>query len=422
MTPVDAVTVPPGPAWLQARRADSGERLAAAHVPTTEEEVWRYSRIGELDLAAFRPVEPPATDDLLDRCRARADAVVGERAGLLVIVDGHVVHAELDEAVAAMGVVLAAAAETAVGEQILGSVVTAPVDYFGALNDAHAPGPSVLDLPRGVVVDRPIVVVQHTATDGALSLPRLAVRAGENSAATVVDLATSADVAALSVPVVELDLGASSRLTYTAVQDLGRGIWQIGSQASRVAGQAHLVSATAAFGGDYARLRTDCALTGRGGTGDLYAVYFGDGTQTLDFRTFQDHVAPDTTSNLLFKGTVGGHARSVYTGLIRVRPDARGTNAFQTNRNIKLSDHAWAESVPNLEIENNDVHCSHASAVGPIDEQQRFYLESRGVPPFVAERLVVAGFFAEVLERIPEPMLVAELRRRITDKLERPVE
>ena len=421
MTSIDTALT--GPPWLQARRGDAGERLAAAVVPTAEEEVWRYSRIGDLDLSAFRPAPDPApmADDVVGRCRARADAVVGERAGLLVVVDGHVVHAELDESLAARGVVLAAATETPVGEQILGSVVSAPDDYFGALNDAQGPAPAVLDLPRGVQVEQPIVVVSHTLADGGLSLPRLAVRAGENSAATVVDLATSDEVVALSVPVVELDLGASARLSYTSVQDLGRGVWQIGTQASRVAAQAHLVAATAAFGGDYARLRTNCALTGRGGTGDLYAVYFGDGTQTLDFRTFQDHVAPDTTSNLLFKGTVGGHARSVYTGLIRVRPDARGTNAFQTNRNIKLSDHAWAESVPNLEIENNDVHCSHASAVGPIDEQQRFYLESRGVPPFVAERLVVAGFFNEVLERIPVPALVAELRRRVTDKLESPV-
>ena len=99
-----------------------------------------------------------------------------------------------------------------------------------------------------------------------------------------------------------------------------------------------------------------------------------------DFRTFQDHVAPNTTSDLLFKGAVAGPSRAVYTGLIRVGKEARGTNAFQTNRNLKLSDGAWAESVPNLEIENNDVHCSHASAVGPIDEEQRFYLESRGVP------------------------------------------
>src|SRR3954462_14147106 len=130
----------------------------------------------------------------------------------------------------------------------------------------------------------------------------------------------------------------------------------------------------------------------------------------LDFRTFQDHAAPDTTSNLLFKGAVGDSSRSVYTGLIHVRKNARGTNAFQTNRNIKLSDGAWAESVPNLEIENNDVHCSHASTVGPVDEDQRFYLESRGVPTEVAERLIVAGFFAEVLEQLAVQSVVPLVR------------
>jgi len=129
-----------------------------------------------------------------------------------------------------------------------------------------------------------------------------------------------------------------------------------------------------ALGGDYSRARTEVALIGRGGSADQVAVYFGEGRQMHDVRTIQDHVAPRTTSNLLFKGAVEGHATSVYTGLIRVRKEARGTNAFQTNRNLKLSEGAWAESVPNLEIETNDVRCSHASAVGPIDEEQRFYL------------------------------------------------
>ena len=137
----------------------------------------------------------------------------------------------------------------------------------------------------------------------------------------------------------------------------------------------------------------------------------------LDFRTFQDHAAPDTTSNLLFKGAVGGHSRSVYTGLIRVRKNARGTNAFQTNRTIKLSDDAWAESVPNLEIENNDVRCSHASAVGPIDEDQRFYLESRGVPPGPAERLIVEGFFLDVLAQLPDEPTGAAVWAGVADRL-----
>ena len=186
----------------------------------------------------------------------------------------------------------------------------------------------------------------------------------------------------------------------------GPRVWQVASQLSRVDTDATLTSAQAGLGGDYARTRTDCRLVGRGATGNLQALYFGEGSQTLDFRTFQQHAAPDTTSNLLFKGAVGEQSRSVYTGLIKVEKDARGTNAFQTNRNLKLSDDAWAESVPNLEIETNDVHCSHASTVGPIDEDQRFYLESRGVPTEVAERLIVAGFFDEVLEALPAAAVV----------------
>ena len=157
---------------------------------------------------------------------------------------------------------------------------------------------------------------------------------------------------------------------------------------------------------------------GRGATGTLTSLYFGSGEQMLDFRTFQDHAAPDTSSTLLFTGVVDDKSASVYTGLIRVRKNARGTNALQTNRNIKLSEHAWAESVPNLEIENNDVRCKHESAVSPIDADQRFYLESRGVPPQVAERLVVAGFFHAVLDRLAVPEARAALASAIAVKLD----
>jgi Fe-S cluster assembly protein SufD len=237
----------------------------------------------------------------------------------------------------------------------------------------------------------------------------------------VIDWHGSADVAALVSPVIELDVHRAARLGYTNVQLRGPRIWQVASQLSRVDTDATLTSGQAGLGGEYARTRTDCRLVGRGATGNLQALYFGRGTQTLDFRTFQQHAAPDTTSNLLFKGVVDDSSRSVYTGLIKVEKDARGTNAFQTNRNLKLSDDAWAESVPNLEIETNDVHCSHASTVGPIDEDQRFYLESRGVPTEVAERLVVAGFFAEVLEALPAAAVVPLVRAAIEERLGREV-
>ncbi len=174
-----------------------------------------------------------------------------------------------------------------------------------------------------------------------------------------------------------------------------------------------------ALGGDYARVRTENVLAGQGASARQIAVFFGEADQMLDFRTFQNHVGPRTTSDLLFKGAVGGRSRSVYTGLIEIGHEAKGTNAFQTNRNLKLSDDAWAECVPNLEIEKNDVHCSHASTVGPIDEDQRFYLESRGVPPIIAERLIVLGFFDEVLDQLPAPGLIPALRRQVMAKLDR---
>jgi Fe-S cluster assembly protein SufD len=181
---------------------------------------------------------------------------------------------------------------------------------------------------------------------------------------------------------------------------------------------ASLVSAAIALGGDYARLRTDSALVGPGADGRLLALYFGADHQMHDFRTVQNHQAPRTRSDLLYKGAVANSARSVYSGLIRVEKGAAGTNAMQTNRNLVLHEGAHADSVPNLEIEDNDVRCSHASAVGPIAEDQRFYLESRGVPPDVAGRLVTLGFLDEVLAQLPWPEVAGPVRRMLAAKLD----
>jgi len=246
------------------------------------------------------------------------------------------------------------------------------------------------------------------------------VDAGEDSEVTVLERFVSADgVRALVVPVVELRAGPAARLRYLAVNDLGLDTWLIGHQVAEGGRDSSTLLSTVALGGDYARVRTEGRLVGPGAQGNQVAVYFGEGGQMHDFRTLQHHVAPRTTSELLFKGAVEGHSRSVYTGLIRIGKDAKGSNAFQTNRNLKLSDGAWAESVPNLDIENNDVRCSHASTVGPIDAEQAFYLASRGVPPTVAERLIVLGFFDEVIDRLPVPALGPALRARFAAKLDR---
>lgn len=402
-----------GPEWLRSRRIAAAERFAAASLPTPDEEVWRYSRISELDLDRFHLGAtapeggvPAAVQTMLDQ--------TGSRAGVVVAHNGHVVLCELDQKWADKGVTIGPVAHDHDDE-----VLPDPhEDVFASLNDAFSSHPIVVSVPAGVALDAPIVVANWIDEADLLVLPRLVVRAGASSEVNVLEWSGSPDgLAALSVPRTEIDVASAAQVGLCSIQVLGDATWQIGTQLSSVADQATFRSFTAAFGGDYARLRTDCRLVGRGASGDLFALYFGTNDQTLDFRTFQDHVGPDTTSNLLFKGALDHRSRSVYTGMIQVRPDGRGTNAFQTNRNIKLSPDAWAESVPNLQIENNDVACSHASTVGPIDEEQRFYLESRGVPPEAAERLIVAGFFDEVLAGLPVAGAEALVRDRITQAL-----
>lgn len=416
----DAVSRADGPTWLQDRRTAAHRRFASAPLPSAEEEVWRYSRITELDLERYAPVvaaqERPYVPAL-----AELIAAAGTYAALVIVRNGRVAHVEVTADAARSGLTVGRLAALDGDGAALGVVARTAADALGELHDALATDPVLVQVKAGKVIADPVLVVHWTDAEGSVSAPHLVVRAGEDSEVTVYDHQASADVDALVLPVVELDVAQAARLSYQNAQTLGPRVWQLGRQASRIGRDAHLLTAMVALGGDYARLAVDSTMVDKGGSGDMLAIYFGEGSQLLDFRTTQDHVAPNTTSNLLFKGAVQDTSRAVYTGLIHIGKEAAGVNAFQTNRNVKLSSGAWAESVPNLEIENNDVRCSHASAVGPVDEDQRFYLESRGVPPQAAERLVVLGFFEEVLERLPVPGAAGPLRAEIAAKLTRRV-
>src|SRR5437588_7611486 len=413
----EAAAAQPGPAWLRALRQAAYERYSSSPLPTDAEEVWRYSRIDELDLDAFHALAQGTADGPRPRPLQAVLEAIGGHAGLAVVRDGVVIEIALDDEVAAGGVTFVDLTTVESADDAWGAVADTNTDSFTELNTAFSRGAVLLHVPDGVLVDRPIVVLHCLDTDGVAAFPRTIVRLGRDSQATVVEWQASEDVVAFVDPVVELVVAEAARLSYVNVQEWGERVWQTGYQASRVARDATLRSSVVALGGDYARVRTDSKLAGRGATSHLQAVYFGGGAQMHDFRTMQDHSAPSTTSDLLFKGAVQDRAQSVYSGLIRVRKEGAGTNAYQTNRNLVLSEGARAESVPNLEIEINDVKCSHASAVGPIDDDQRHYLESRGIPPDVAERLIVLGFFSEVLEALPTQALIDTLRGAVSAKL-----
>ncbi len=350
------------------------EQLTAIELPTADEEIWRYSRIGDLDLSAHHPAH--STVD-----------VAGPTE--FVEIGGDPVDLFPDDV----------------------------PDVFAGINLRSADQVRIV-VPAGAVVDGSIVITHTIPAGGALVSPRLVVEAGDNSEVTIVErFVSAADGAALVLPVLQMAVGQAARVNYLAVNELSEQAWSLGNQQAVGQRDSQTLLATVALGGDYARVRTGARVSGRGASTRQVALYFAGGNQMHDFRTTQDHDAPNTNSDLLFKGAVQDHAASVYTGLIKIREHANGSVAYQTNRNLTLSDGAWAQSVPNLDIRTNDVKCSHASTVGPIDEDQRFYLESRGVQPEIAERLVVLGFFDEVLSQLPAHDLAGELRARVAAKL-----
>lgn len=390
------------------RRAVSAELAAVAGMPDTSAEVWRYSPVEHLDLDSLRPVTAPPSDTIPD---ADADHLAGiTPSATISIIDGFVTSIDM------------AAGWADKGLRIRTS--TPPLDdlpdtetVFDHLFRAFAPDGLDIEVSEGVTIDAPVLIRSHV-TDGAAAFPSVTVRAASGSAVTVFEHQSSGG-AGLVVPATSFDVGDSATLDYTVLQDLDHATWQVGRVLAEVGEYGTLKCGLISFGGHYARIRTDADLAGRGARSELIGVYFCDGEQILDYRTFQHHSAPDTVSDLLFKGTVDDHAGSIYTGMIHIHPEGAGSNAFQTNRNIKLGDDAWAWSVPNLEIENNEVRCSHASTVSPVDPDQRFYLHSRGVPPALADRLIVAGFFEEALRRIPSRPAAAIARALISDKLDR---
>ena len=251
------------------------------------------------------------------------------------------------------------------------------------------------------------------------AFPRTVVRVGPGADAAVVEVFAGAPSAgkSLVVPVTEVDVDEGARLAYVSLQTLGSGAWYVGRLSGRVERDGALRAFTMGLGGSYDRIRTDVAAVGRGAWTELRSSYFGSGDQVHDIRTLQEHAAPRTTSDLLCKGAVAGTSRSVYSGLIRVRHGAVRAEAMQTNRNLVLSGGAHADSVPNLDIQENDVRCSHASTVGPIDEDQRYYLESRGIPPEEADRLIVLGFFDDIVDQVPVPAAAPWLRREVGTRL-----
>jgi Fe-S cluster assembly protein SufD len=274
-----------------------------------------------------------------------------------------------------------------------------------------------LYVPSGVAVARPFYIDVQAAVAGAVTFPRITIVVEDGAEArVVVNYRSPKDGGFVVVPQVEASVRDQGNLTVTAVQNWGYDTHAF-SQARLVAGRDATVRlAEAGLGGRFSRLHLFVDLLGRGSSASILGAYFGEEDQTLDYRYFMHHSGLNTTSDMFLKGAVEDRALSVFTGMIRIDEGAQRTNAFQTNRNLILSEGAGAQSVPNLEILANDVRCGHGSTVGPLDDEQRYYLMSRGLDRPSADRLQVRGFFEEALMRFPEQAVVAPVRQWMNRK------
>jgi Fe-S cluster assembly protein SufD len=384
-------------------RSDMLERYRALPLPTTNDEHWRFT-----DLTGFDPdawVENGATEPL--SAPSLLDLDVG---GVAQVDEGgiHIVGAP-------EGIRFELLPED---HELLHSLVGWD-EKFAAHNAAMWANGLLVQVPRGLVVEKPLYVRIANATDGGALFWRLLVVAEPESRFTLIEEYASAspELSGYSNAAVEIVVRDGARVEYVSVQNLSRATWHFASHHARVDRDAELDWVAAGFGSAKGKIRIQNDLAGPGATSRVTGAYFADGTQHLDYDTFQEHIAPSTTSDFAFKGVLRDEARAVWRGMIRVEQDAQKTNAYQENRNLLLSKTAHADSIPGLEILANDVRCTHGATLGQVDREQLFYLMTRGLSRSEAERLIVRGFFQDVLDRIDlEPVrdaLATALEARI---------
>ena len=386
-----------------ASRTEAEARYREIPLPTTKDEHWRFT-----DLRGFDP----------DAWTANGAAEIASPPSLVDVEVAGVAH------VGEAGIEIDRAPDGIRFEPLtddhehLYSLVGWE-EKFAAHNAAMWKHGLLVHVPHGVVVEKPLYVRVANAVEGGSLFWRLLIVAEPESRFAVIEEYASAtpDLSAYSNAAVEIVVQDAAKVEYVSLQNYSRGTWHFASHHGRVERDAELDWVTAGFGSAKGKVRIHNDLAGPGATSRVTGAYFADGKQHLDYDTFQEHMAPSTTSDFAFKGALRDDARTVWRGMIRVEEGAQKTNAYQENRNLLLSKTAHADSIPGLEILANDVRCTHGATLGRVDRELLFYLMTRGLNRAEAERVIVRGFFQDVLDRVElEPVreaLAAALEARI---------
>jgi Fe-S cluster assembly protein SufD len=407
------------PAWWLDRKRAAYARFAALPLPKRTDEGWRFSNLSGLTLDGFHLAQPITYEQVTHQDLG----VPG--AGTLLLANHHRVREDkLDLALARQGVIFTTLQEAVLhhSEIVRAHLLTQPSklgsDKFVALHEAFVENGAFVYVPRNVTVALPFGIFHYASGTGTALFPHTLVVAEENARVTVADFFRSSVGAGAQLACGGNDLyvGHGAQVTYVAMQDWSRETLSFQFNATVARRDARVLSINLHAGARQARHESFSQLQAPGAHSEMLALTVAHGAQEFDQRTLQIHQAPNTSSNLLYKNALLDQAKTIFSGLIVVDPDAQKTDAYQSNRNLMLSDEAEANSLPGLEIQANDVRCTHGATSARIDAEQEFYLESRGIKPAQAQELLVFGFFEEVLGKIENPQLHDSLTEIIREK------
>lgn len=379
------------PEWLEERRRDGAALVQELALPTQKQKGWEFTDLSGLELDSYPAATASVTTEIPE----------GLPDGVTVapLRDALDTHSELLR-------------------ERLGSVVPSQ-DPFVARNDADWQAGLLVHVGRNTVLSDPVKLELALDEPGAGINWRTLIVLEEGAEAEVWEKWVSGadDTDALLNAVTELSVGDAATLRYVSVQDISEKAWVFATQRGEVGRDATLDWTALGLGSGRGKIRMETKLAGQGSEAKVTGGYAGGGRQHLDYDTLQEHAAPNTVSDLAFRGVLGDRSTSVWRGMIKVDPGAQQTDAFQENRNLILSRDAHADAIPGLEILADDVRCTHAAAIAQIDRDQLYYLRTRGLSEPVATRLVIDGFLQELVMRIPEGPLREEISSALENRL-----
>jgi len=414
------------PRWFRDQQSAAWTKFETLPYPNRKDQPWRFSNVNALDLSRYNfgtPLADAERDEILEHSTG-----LNEVAGRLIFADDQLLRRDpLPQKLLAAGVLLKPLERAIIENEelfrrhFMAQPATLGSAKFAALHEAFVTSGTFVYVPKGVEVELPIEIFHWLHGENASVFPHTLLIADELAKVTVIEHFRSAHSgrAGFACGVNDLVVGRGAKLSYVCTQNWNEKTLALQINSTSVEREASALSLNVNLGAAYSRFESLSRLRGEGARSDMLAVCVADNAQEFDARTLQDHASPHTTSDLLYKNALNDRARNTFGGLIRVEPHAHFTDAYQTVRNLLLSDDAEANSMPGLEILADNVKCSHGATSGQLGENEMFYLLSRGIPAPVAKQLLVSGFLNEVVDRLDHPAITGHIHELIEQKFAR---